>query len=66
METISERLKARRYELNMTQTQLAQLVGMKQQSVQRIEAGLTRYPRFILELSRALNCDPEWLQYGSK
>ncbi|MDE1493209.1 helix-turn-helix transcriptional regulator [Xenorhabdus bovienii] len=66
METISERLKARRYELNMTQTQLAQLVGMKQQSVQRIEAGLTRNPRFILELSRALNCDPEWLQYGSK
>ncbi|MDE9443822.1 helix-turn-helix transcriptional regulator [Xenorhabdus bovienii] len=66
METISERLKARRYELNMTQTQLAQLVGMKQQSVQRIEAGLTRHPRFILELSRALNCDPEWLQYGSK
>ncbi|MDC9623984.1 helix-turn-helix domain-containing protein [Xenorhabdus aichiensis] len=64
METISQRLKARRYELNMTQTQLAQLAGMKQQSIQRIESGLTQRPKFILELSRALNCNPEWLQYG--
>lgn len=66
METISQRLKARRYELNMTQTQLAELVGMKQQSIQLIEAGVTKRPRFILEISKALDCDPLWLQYGSK
>ncbi|KLU15017.1 MULTISPECIES: helix-turn-helix domain-containing protein [Xenorhabdus] len=66
METISQRLKARRYELNMTQTQLAELVGMKQQSIQQIEAGITKRPRFILEISKALDCDPLWLQYGSK
>ncbi|BET97763.1 helix-turn-helix domain-containing protein [Xenorhabdus taiwanensis] len=64
METISQRLKARRCELKMTQAQLAELAGMKQQSIQSIESGLTQRPRFILELSKALNCDPEWLQYG--
>jgi DNA-binding XRE family transcriptional regulator len=50
----------------MTQTQLAELVGMKQQSIQLIEAGVTKRPRFILEISKALDCDPLWLQYGSK
>ncbi|SFO10810.1 helix-turn-helix domain-containing protein [Xenorhabdus japonica] len=66
METISKRLKNRRYELNMTQAQLAELSGTRQQSIQRIEAGITKRPRFILEIAKALDCDPLWLQYGSK
>ncbi|MBC8947309.1 MULTISPECIES: helix-turn-helix transcriptional regulator [Xenorhabdus] len=66
METLSERVKIRRSEMNMTQSELAAIVGIRQQAIQSIEAGLTRRPRFILELSRALKCDPEWLQYGSK
>ncbi|KGA59321.1 MULTISPECIES: helix-turn-helix domain-containing protein [Proteus] len=66
METISQRVKAKRCELEMTQSQLAELVGIKQQSIQRIESGNTKRPRFILELSKALNCDPQWLQSGTK
>ncbi|WP_393950045.1 helix-turn-helix domain-containing protein [Kluyvera intermedia] len=64
MESISQRLKNKREEMSLSQSQLAELVGMTQQSLQAIEAGLTKRPRFIIELSTALNCDPHWLLYG--
>lgn len=64
METLSERLKNRRIELNLTQAELAARAGMKQQSLQKIEAGETKRPRFILELATALQCDPAWLMSG--
>lgn len=65
METISQRLKQKRTELNLTQAQLADMAGMKQQSIQQIEAGETKRPRFLLELATALKCDPSWLLYGN-
>lgn len=40
MESISQRLKNKREEMNLSQAQLAELVGMTQQSLQAIEAGL--------------------------
>ncbi|MCL2892497.1 helix-turn-helix transcriptional regulator [Brenneria populi subsp. brevivirga] len=64
MKTLSERLKKKRLELNMTQAELAQKVGVKQQSIQLIEAGETKRPRFLFEIAKALGCDPSWLQYG--
>lgn len=64
MKTLSERLKKKRLELNMTQAELAQKVGVKQQSIQLIEAGETKRPRFLFEIAKALDCDPSWLQYG--
>ncbi|MCG7368035.1 helix-turn-helix transcriptional regulator [Pantoea sp. ACRSH] len=66
MDTISQRLKQKRMELNLTQAQLAEKAGMKQQSIQQIEAGSTQRPRFLFELAAALQCDPLWLQYGKK
>lgn len=66
METISQRLKQKRIELNLTQAQLAEKAGMKQQSLQRIEDGTTKRPRFLFELALALNCEPHWLMYGTK
>lgn len=66
METISQRVKARRCELNLTQSQLAELVGIKQQSIQAIESGSTKRPRFIFELSKSLKCSAAWLQQGKK
>ncbi|MCZ4057823.1 helix-turn-helix transcriptional regulator [Pantoea sp. LMR881] len=66
MNTFSERLKQKRLELNMTQTQLAEMVGMKQQSIQSIEAGTTKRTRYLFELATALQCEPTWLMYGSK
>ncbi len=61
METISQRLKKKREELNLSQDQLAKLAGMRQQSIQAIEAGSTKRPRYLVELARALKCKPEWL-----
>jgi len=65
MQTISQRLKQKRAELNMTQTELALKAGVKQQSIQQIEAGITKRPRKIFEIAVALQCDPVWLQYGN-
>lgn len=64
METISDRLKEKRAALNLTQAELAKAAGVKQQSIQLIEAGTTKRPRFLFEIAQALNCDPAWLQYG--
>ncbi|HII1995169.1 TPA: helix-turn-helix domain-containing protein [Escherichia coli] len=61
MQTLSERLKKRRIALKMTQTELATKAGVKQQSIQLIEAGVTKRPRFLFEIAMALNCDPVWL-----
>ena len=66
MKTLSERLKKKRLERNMTQTELASKAGVKQQSIQLIEAGVTQRPRFLFEIAQALDCDPLWLQYGRK
>lgn len=57
MQTLSERLKKRRIALKMTQTELATKAGVKQQSIQLIEAGVTKRPRFLFEIAMALNCD---------
>ena len=64
METISQRLKQNREEMKLSQDRLAKLAGMKQQSIQAIEAGATKRPRYLVELARALNCAPEWLLFG--
>lgn len=66
MQTIKERLKKKRLELAMTQAELAEKAGVKQQSIQLIEAGVTKRPRYLFELASALECDPGWLLYGSK
>ncbi|HGX0264338.1 TPA: helix-turn-helix domain-containing protein [Escherichia coli] len=65
MQTLSERLKKRRIALKMTQTELATKAGVKQQSIQLIEAGVTKRPRFLFEIAMALNCDPVWLNSHS-
>lgn len=54
MQTLSERLKKRRIALKMTQTELATKAGVKQQSIQLIEAGVTKRPRFLFEIAMAL------------
>ncbi|EJG2207320.1 TPA: helix-turn-helix transcriptional regulator [Morganella morganii] len=61
---LSERVKARRVELNLTQSKLASMAGLKQQSIQQIESGHVKRPRFIIEIAKALKCDPNWLING--
>ncbi|BBV03767.1 helix-turn-helix transcriptional regulator [Providencia rettgeri] len=66
MGTLSERVKTRRIELHLTQSELADRVGLKQQSIQQIESGLIKRPRFIVEIAKVLNCDPTWLINGNE
>ncbi|MGK3409310.1 helix-turn-helix domain-containing protein, partial [Escherichia coli] len=61
----SERLKKRRIALKMTQTELATKAGVKQQSIQLIEAGVTKRPRFLPELASALGVSVDWLLNGT-
>lgn len=63
-DSISERIKKKRAELNLTQVELAEKTGIKQQSLQQIEAGVTKRTRFLFEIAKALGCDPHWLMYS--
>lgn len=62
--SLASRVKQKRTELNLSQTQLAHKVGMRQQSLQAIESGLTKRPRLLVELATVLGCEPQWLLYG--
>ncbi|MCX8597598.1 MULTISPECIES: helix-turn-helix domain-containing protein [unclassified Gilliamella] len=62
--TIGDRVKQKRIEKNISQSLLADLVGMKQQSISDIESGNIEKPRNIVEIAKALNCSVEWLYYG--
>ncbi|EIP6915065.1 helix-turn-helix domain-containing protein [Escherichia coli] len=62
--TLASRIKERRKALGITQTSLAESVGMCQQSVQYLESGRATRTGFILELAKVLKCDPDWLLNG--
>jgi phage repressor protein C with HTH and peptisase S24 domain len=64
MEDLAELLRRRRQALGLSQPQLARLVGVSQQAIQKVEAGETRRPRFIVELAGALGVDPTALAQG--
>ncbi|KFD04289.1 helix-turn-helix domain-containing protein [Raoultella planticola] len=66
METLSDRVKKRRSELNLTQAGLAEISGTKQQTIQQVESGLTKRPRKLIELATALQCEPSWLLFGEQ
>jgi len=61
METIGKRVRARRIELGLSQTDLGEKVGMKQQGIQSIEDGKSERPRKLRELAVALETTQEWL-----
>lgn len=64
MNELKDRVLKRRKILDLTQQQLAKRVGVKQQSIQQLEDGLVKRPRYLLELSRVLECDANWLATG--
>lgn len=53
-------------QVKLTQEQLAEIIGVSQASVQKYVSGKTQATNKILELARALECDPEWLATGSE
>lgn len=64
MENLAQRVKARRSELGLTQVEVAKLSGLKQADISKIEIGLIQKTTGLLGLSRALQCNPEWLDTG--
>ena len=62
--SLASRIRQRRQELDLTQTELAERAGISQQSVESIENGRTKKPRNIIEIAKALQSHPEWLLNG--
>lgn len=63
-EPVGERIKQARKHLGYTQDELAQKAGLAQQTITKLEASAISRPRKIEELSKALDCTPEWLMFG--
>ena len=62
--SLADRVKQKRLELGLTQSQAAELAGIRQQSWQSIEDGKTLKPRNIIGIAKALCCDADWLMNG--
>ena len=62
--TLGPRLRKRRRELGLTQTELAERVGTSQAVIQKIENGKSLRPRILEEIANALEVKPAWLMFG--
>ncbi len=61
---LAHRVEQRRMSLGMTQAELGSKSCLAQTSIHNIETGETKRPRNIEALAKALDCSPEWLQFG--
>ncbi|MDJ0023081.1 LexA family transcriptional regulator [Pantoea eucrina] len=61
---LADRVKQRRNELGLTQSEAAEKAGIRQQSWASIEEGKTLKPRNIVGIAESLSCDPSWLMNG--
>ncbi|HBN5914563.1 XRE family transcriptional regulator [Morganella morganii] len=66
MMSIAKRLAEARIKAGLSQQELADIVGVSQQSIGKIEAGKTSSPRKIADMARALNVSAHWLQFGAQ
>ena len=64
--SIAKRTKDKRIALGLTQSELATLASTTQQSIEQLESGKTKRPRFLPELAKALNSDLAWLLEGEE
>lgn len=64
METFSDRVRARRLELGLSQVELAKKAGLSQSTVAQIERGRNSRSAHILNLAEALKVHPRWLEGG--
>jgi len=62
---IGDRVKSKREALNLTQVELAARIGTSQQSIEQLEGGKTKRPRYLPELSVALDVTVDWLVLGT-
>ncbi len=63
---LGTRLKQARQKKKLTQADLAVAIGIKQQAIQRIEAGKVKSTSYIVQMAKVLNVSPEWLALGDE
>jgi len=64
MNALPDRLKFAREQLDLSQQQVADAVGMKQPSYYQLEAGKSKRSRFIHDIAKVLKTDVDWLMTG--
>lgn len=62
MTIIGDRTKQRRESLDISQPELARLVGVSQQSIDQLEKGDVQRPRYLPDLAVALSVSMAWLK----
>lgn len=62
--SIGTRIRTQRAALSLSQADLAQAVGVRQQTIGDLERGKSRGTKHLIALARALNVTPEWLESG--
>ena len=48
--------------LGLTQQEVAGRIGVKQQSIDKVERGETKNPKFLVDLAEVLQVTPGWLR----
>jgi transcriptional regulator with XRE-family HTH domain len=64
MNTLAKRVRYARDRLHLSQEKLAELSGLKQSDISKIETSRILRTTGIVSLSKALRCSPDWLESG--
>lgn len=62
---LKDRVKQRRELLGLSQKNIGDAVGVRQQTIQQIEDGKIKRSRHIEKIARVLKVTPEWLLFGT-
>lgn len=62
--TLGERVRYVRESRQLTQKQLAKMIGVSQQHVDKVERNIIKRPKNIADYARILDVPVEWLQFG--
>ena len=63
---IGERIKIARHELGYSQIKLAEISGVSQQMISKLERGVSQKTADVVTLAIALKVRPRWLEVGEK
>lgn len=61
---IAENIKTRMREIGLTQNELAEKAGISQVTVHKLISGKISRTSRLIDIAKALECDPEWLSTG--
>ena len=64
MSTLAERLKKARKDRKLTQTEVAEKIGVSQPNYAKLESGKINKTTYLLEIANALQVDVNWLSTG--